>query len=150
MNLPIIRLLTCLAFSPLALHSQEAKPIEEAPVAVTEIKHTSGKEAKALLDANTAAVAEGKGTKITIIDVRTPAEFAEGHIAEAKNIDLRSADFAKALAQLDKTKPYLVHCAGGHRSTTSLDTFKKLGFKTLIHLDGGLTSWTKEGHPIVK
>lgn len=108
----------------------------------TEIKHTTGKDAKALLDA--------KDANITVVDVRTSEEFSEGHIAGAKNIDFRAADFADKLAALDKSKPVLVHCGAGGRSTSSLETFKKLGFKTVIHLDGGFTSWVKAGQPVEK
>lgn len=122
-----------------------------APTATTTaVQHTTGQDAKALLDANAEAAAAGKAAKITVLDVRTPDEFAEGHLANAKNIDFKGADFAKQIAALDKTQPYLVHCGGGHRSTSSLEIFQKLGFKTIIHLDGGLTSWTKAGHPVVK
>ena len=45
--------------------------------------------------------------KLTVLDVRTPKEFAEGHIPGAKNIDFYADDFAGQLARLDKSKPYL-------------------------------------------
>jgi rhodanese-related sulfurtransferase len=148
---PLSTLIAAVIFhaAPLLLMAEEPAKASGA-VQVTEVKHTTGKDAKALLEANAAAVAEGRTTKITVLDVRTPAEFAEGHIADAKNMDFKGAEFEKSLGQLDKTKPYLVHCAGGHRSASSLDVFKKLGFKSIIHLDGGLSAWTKEGNPVVK
>ncbi len=141
-----------IGLSFLSLTAVQADPTPPAAIATapTEVKHTTGKDAKALLEANAAAVAKGKEKKIVILDVRTPAEFEEGHIADAKNVNFRGGSFEKEVAQLDKTQPYLVHCAGGGRSTSSLEIFQKLGFKTIIHLDGGLSSWTKEGNPVVK
>ena len=137
------------SFSVTNLQADPATPAATASAA-TEVKHTTGKEAKALLEANAAAAAKGKEKKIVILDVRTPDEFEEGHIADAKNVNFRSGNFEKEVAQLDKSQPYLVHCAGGGRSTSSLQIFQKLGFKTIIHLDGGLSSWTQEGNPVVK
>lgn len=113
-----------------------------AEEATTEIKHTTGKEARAVLEAEDA--------KIMVIDVRTPAEYAEGHIAGAKNINFNGADFAEKLGAVDRKQTVLVHCASGRRSTSSLEVFKKLGFKTVIHLDGGFADWVKAGNPVEK
>ncbi len=88
--------------------------------------------------------------KVTVIDVRTSDEFSEGHIKDAKNIDIMSPDFAAKLGALDKTKPVLVHCQAGGRSTRSLPTFEKLGFTEVYHLDGGMNDWNKAGQPVVK
>src|SRR4051812_29916309 len=78
------------------------------------------------------------GGKVTVLDVRTANEYKQGHIAGAKNIDFTEGSFEAEVAKLDKSKPYLVHCASGHRSTNSLETFKKLGFQSVYHLDGGI------------
>lgn len=92
-------------------------------------------------------IAEGK---VTIIDVRTSDEFSEGHLKEAKNIDIMSKDFASKLGELDKSKPVLVHCQAGGRSTRALPTLEKLGFTDITHLDGGMNDWLKAGQPVVK
>lgn len=101
------------------------------------------------LDAAGAAklVAEGK---FTIVDVRTSDEFSEGHLKDAKNIDIMSKDFAAKLGELDKSKPVLVHCQAGGRSTRALPTLEKLGFTDITHLDGGMNDWVKAGLPVVK
>lgn len=89
--------------------------------------------------------------KVTVLDVRTADEFGEGHIAGAQNIDfLQSAEFEAAIAKLDKTKPYLVHCQAGGRSGRSLALFKKLGFETIYHLDDGFGGWEAAGKPVAK
>jgi rhodanese-related sulfurtransferase len=88
--------------------------------------------------------------KVIVLDVRTPAEFEDGHIQGAKNLDFLASDFERQLAELDRDKTYLVHCASGRRSTNSLATFKQLGFKHVVHLDGGFRAWQKAGQPVVK
>src|SRR5438034_351750 len=50
---------------------------------------------------------------VTILDVRTPKEFADGHVPGAVNIDWRSRDFAEKVANLDKSKKYVLHCQAG-------------------------------------
>lgn len=89
--------------------------------------------------------------KVDVIDVRTADEFAEGHIAGAKNIDImKGGEFESKLKELDKSKPLLVHCQSGGRSTRSLKVFKKLGFEKIYHLDGGMGGWQSAGKPVVK
>ena len=88
--------------------------------------------------------------KATVLDVRSAEEYAEGHIDQAVNIDFLDDSFESKVAKLDKAKPYLVHCAGGGRSTNSLEVFKKLGFTNITHLDGGLKAYTKAGGAVTK
>ena len=88
--------------------------------------------------------------KVTVLDVRSPEEYAEGHIDQAVNLDFLDDTFESKVAKLDKAKPYLVHCAGGGRSTNSLEVFKKLGFTNITHLDGGLKAYTKAGGAVTK
>lgn len=87
---------------------------------------------------------------IVLVDVRTPAEWSGGHIPGATNIDFVADSFATELAKLDRSKTYVVHCAAGGRSTQSLAVFSRLGFKNVIHLDGGLNGWIAAGQPVDK
>lgn len=124
-----------------------AKPAAPASApAAAAVKHVEAPEAAKLL----AEAAKSPAKSIAVIDVRTPEEFAEGHLKGAQNVDIASPDFAKNLAKLDPSKTYLVHCAAGGRSTRSLSVLDKLGFKSIIHLDGGLNSWKKAGLPLEK
>ena len=86
--------------------------------------------------------------KVIVLDLRTPEEFAAGHIAGATNINCRAAHFEKILASLDRRQSYLLHCASGSRSTQALPKFEKLEFKSLYHLDGGIKSWQKAKFPV--
>lgn len=88
--------------------------------------------------------------KVLVLDVRTPKEFAAGHIAGATNINFLAADFGKAITGLATNQAYLVHCAVGGRSTQAMPLFEKLQFRSVYHLDGGLKAWEKAGLPVVK
>ena len=87
---------------------------------------------------------------VTVLDLRTPKEFAVSHIPGATNIDCQADNFAAQLEKLDREKPYLIHCGAGRRSTNSLPQFEKLGFKPVIHLDGGLKGWEGAKQPVTK
>lgn len=86
--------------------------------------------------------------QVTVLDIRTPKEFAAKHIAGAINIDFFARDFAARLDQLDRHQTYLLHCASGNRSRRALPTFEQLGFKRVVHLDGGILGWEAQGHPV--
>lgn len=101
-------------------------------------------------DALQAAEFIKKKPQTIVVDVRTPDEFATGHIKGAINVDFKGADFEAEVKKLDPSKTYLIHCRSGGRSTSSLGTFSKLGFHHVIHLDGGMMGWGKEQLPIEK
>ncbi len=76
-----------------------------------------------------------------IVDVRTPGEYAEGHIANAHNIDYNGADFDAQIAALDKTKEYLVYCLSGGRSSSAANKMRNAGFTKVYELQGGIMKW---------
>jgi len=102
------------------------------------------------VDAQGAAKLLKDDPKVVVLDIRTPKEFAEGHLKGAKNVDFYADDFAASLKKLATEKTYLVHCASGNRSNKSLPQFMKLGFKSIVHLDGGFKGWEKAGQPVEK
>ena len=106
----------------------------------TAVKHVDAKQAQQLVS----------DKKVTVLDLRTPTEFKSGRIAGATNIDFLAPDFEQRIKDLDKTKAYLVHCAGGGRSSHSLATFKHQQFQSIYHLDGGIKAWEKAGLPLDK
>ena len=85
-----------------------------------------------------------------ILDVRTPAEFAAGHIPGAVNLDVTASDFQAKAAALDRSKTYLVHCASGVRSARACDKLNQLDFPNLYNLPGGFRAWAKAGKPFEK
>ncbi|GHF17268.1 hypothetical protein GCM10011600_17550 [Pseudolysinimonas yzui] len=71
-----------------------------------------------------------------IVDVRTPAEFAEGHLEGAVNIDVQSAEFDALIADLDPDAEYLVYCRSGNRAATAIDRMAAQGFGSLANGGG--------------
>ena len=88
--------------------------------------------------------------RTTILDVRTPEEFAAGHLRDAKNIPL--SDLGSRIGELDKqkTKAVVVVCKQGTRADKAVKMLQKAGFDDVVSLDGGLTAWTAAGLPTVK
>ncbi len=97
--------------------------------------------------ADFAKLATTSGTRV--VDVRTPSEFAAGHLAGAVNVDVESADFAQRLATLDKNASYAVYCHSGRRSGIALQQMQSAGFAHVADLAGGITAWTSDGRQLV-
>jgi phage shock protein E len=93
-----------------------------------------------------AALAADKGK--CILDVRTPGEFAAGHIPGAINLDVNAADFEEKARNLDKDKTYLIHCASGIRSARACEKLGRLDFPKLYNLPGGFKSWKQADKPV--
>ena len=88
--------------------------------------------------------------KSVVLDVRTPEEFAKGHIPGAVNLNVNGPDFEKKLAELDKSKTYLVHCAHGARSAKACTLMDKVAFTNVVNLEPGMSAWEKAGKPVEK
>lgn len=81
---------------------------------------------------------------VQLVDVRTPGEYAEGHIGDAKNIDVFDKNFtAKATKELDKSRPVAVYCRSGKRSADAARILADKGYK-VTNLTGGIMAWDKE------
>jgi thioredoxin 1 len=83
-----------------------------------------------------------------ILDVRTPGEFTQGHIANAVNYDMSNREFDNQLSKLDKSKPVLVYCLSGARSASAMQRMKSNGFTQVYNLYGGIIRWNSENLPI--
>lgn len=85
---------------------------------------------------------------LVVLDVRTPQEYGEGHIAGATNIDFYEPDFVRMLDALDKEQPYFVYCRSGNRSARAVDAMRDLGFAEVYELEGGILTWLEAGLPV--
>lgn len=83
-----------------------------------------------------------------VLDVRTASEFGEEGIEGAVNMDVRSADFEKAVASLDREKTYFVYCLSGGRSKEAAEILRKQGHREVYELKGGLLQWKAESLPL--
>lgn len=85
----------------------------------------------------------------TIIDVRTPAEFAGGDLEGAVNLDFQSENFEEELATLDPSAEYLVHCQAGGRSAKAFVIMGRLGFDHVRDIGGLGDAASDTGRDIV-
>jgi thioredoxin len=83
----------------------------------------------------------------TILDVRTPSEFGEGHIQNALNIDWNGSSFDAQVSKLDKNTTVFVYCLSGGRSGSAASQLRSNGFKNVLELDGGMMAWRSAGLP---
>ena len=102
-----------------------------------------------------AAAMKGSAKKTLILDVREPAEWAEGHIPGALHVprgmleakaDLEYANREPALA--DRTTAIIIHCASGARSAFAADVLQQMGFSDVKSMAGGIQAWKQAGLPI--
>jgi rhodanese-related sulfurtransferase len=88
--------------------------------------------------------------KSKIIDVRTPEEVAEGHLADATTVNFLSPDFTSQVAGLNKKGTYLLYCRSGSRTRKAADAMQKMGFKHVYMLEGGINAWKEAGKEVEK
>lgn len=87
---------------------------------------------------------------VQIIDVRTPAEFADGHIAGAVNIPVQQPDFTERIAWLDPKATYAVYCRSGTRSKSAVAQMEGVGLTHIYELAEGTNGWTAAGLTLSK
>ena len=85
---------------------------------------------------------------VVVLDVRTAAEFKEGHIEGAVNIDYKQSDFVeKSKATLPKDKTIAVYCRSGRRSAGAAELLADEGYK-MVNLYGGILAWEETKRPV--
>jgi thioredoxin 1 len=90
--------------------------------------------------------ASAKGAQL--VDVRTPEEYADGHLKGSVNININSGDFEQQLGKLNKDVPVFVYCRSGGRSARAASKMESMGFKKVYNMDGGITAWGSAGKPV--
>lgn len=84
-----------------------------------------------------------------LLDVRTPEEYNQGHIAGALQADWNDFEqFKERTASLDKHRPLYVYCLAGSRSAAAQKWLIKEGFETVVNLRGGINAWNLEDLPV--
>ena len=84
-----------------------------------------------------------------ILDVRTPTEYDEGHIENAINMDFYVDAFPDELDGLDRDNTYLIYCRSSSRSGSTFKMMRKLGFKDVFKMEGGIEEWSLD-YPVVE
>ncbi len=100
-------------------------------------------QAQAIINQNSA------NADFVVLDLRTPSEYASGHIAGATNLDYYSVGFLDGLNGLDKSQTYLIYCRSGFRSGATMEIMKAVGFREIYHLPAGILGWQAAGLPVV-
>ncbi|MFN8278076.1 MAG: thioredoxin domain-containing protein [Chitinophagales bacterium] len=85
-----------------------------------------------------------------LVDVRTPEEYAERHLANAANLNFNADDFIEKIEKLDKAKPVFVYCLSGGRSHKAAALMTKKGFKEVYEMDGGILAWSDSKKPLTE
>ena len=91
---------------------------------------------------------EASPVPFAIIDVRTPEEYAEGHVEGAKLIPVD--ELADRLAEVPKDRQVYVYCRSGKRSARAAALLASQGFDKVENVLGGILAWQAAGHPVVK
>lgn len=84
-----------------------------------------------------------------VIDVRTPAEFADGHLADAQHVDVTAPDFAARVDAFDREGTYYLYCHSGRRSARAAAIMREMGFRD-VHNVGGFADLARAGAPVAR
>ena len=136
--IPLVLAAVLLNFAP---HATAAEPKQPAGANAPAMKDVTPDEAARLMKVNPGAP--------LVLDVRTPDEFAEGHIPGAVNADFLGDDFEKQIAALPADRPLIVHCAAGNRSSQAVVKISALRKSAQIFLlKSGFNGWKAAGKPV--
>ena len=91
-----------------------------------------------------------KNKQIVILDVRTPQEFASGHLKGALNIDIYKEDFYSRIDKLNKKTSYLIYCRTHNRSDVTVKYMNQKGFETVFQMMDGFPGWAANNFTIKK
>ncbi len=89
---------------------------------------------------------------LLLVDVRQPDEFATSHIQGARNVPLDGApptEFARGFAEVPKSRPIVLYCSVGYRSSMAAERLRELGFTDVHNLEGSIFEWANDGRPLV-
>ena len=115
--------------------------LQPGPGQAQDIAPLSPQAAKELMDSR-------KGDPdFVILDVRTPQEYAAGHIAGARLLDFNAPDFAAQADKLPKDAGYLVYCRSGKRSAAATAALRAKGY-TDVNDMGGIKAWQEAGFAV--
>lgn len=112
---------------------------ESEPTQTLIYREVSVEDAKALIGE--------QGAELLVIDVRTPREFAGGHLPGAVNIDVQDAEFSRKVSELPKDEPVLVYCRSGNRSARAVEIMTELGFQNISEMKAGWIGWSEAQTP---
>lgn len=92
---------------------------------------------------------KGLSDSVQVVDVRTPEEFNQGHLKNARLANWKEKEgFMDSISALDKDKPLYIYCRSGTRSAAAVKLLKEKGFKKVVELKGGINAWKEANKPL--
>ncbi|WP_454762708.1 rhodanese-like domain-containing protein [Cupriavidus campinensis] len=85
-----------------------------------------------------------------IVDIRDAAEFAKGHLPQAKSAPLADLPSRAMGLAKDKSVPLIVVCQTGQRAGKAQAALKEAGYSEVYALEGGMAAWQQAGLPVIK
>ena len=92
---------------------------------------------------------ETQDTDHILVDVRTVEEYESGHIQDAINFDFYSESFQEEILTLEKSSSIILYCRTQNRSVKTANFLKENGYKKITVIEGGISSWVKNGNDLV-
>ena len=105
-------------------------------------------ESTEIYEISDAQFSEIQDSHYILVDVRTAEEYDSGHIQDAVNFDFYSESFQNDILSLDKSSSIILYCRTQNRSTKTANYLKENGYKEITVLEGGITSWVKNGNDL--
>jgi len=130
----------------LALIALAACSGDDSGTAIAEPTAIAASDTSAAVAAGRPAAEAALAEQRTVIDVRTPEEFAAGHVDGATRIGLADPDFAAQIAELDPAANYVVYCRTGNRSAQAATEMRVVGLD--VYDGGGLDDMATAGWPV--
>jgi len=119
-------------------------------VSATQTPLISQTELLKLLSEQEAQANKEHDSSFIVLDVRTPAEFKQGHIKNAINISHNKVKDNLSMLAAHKNKMIVVHCRSGRRAISAEKVLQESGFSNVRHLEGDMNAWMKMNLPIEK
>jgi rhodanese-related sulfurtransferase len=92
------------------------------------------------------ALRSGEG--VTVVDVREPDEYEDGHIPGAKPLPRGLLEYKAAEELPDKDAHIVVHCALGGRGALAARSLKEMGYTNVANMEGGMKDWKEKGYEV--
>lgn len=83
---------------------------------------------------------------LVVLDVRSPGEFAAGHVPGALNIP--HDRIGEHLADVPRDKDVVLYCQSGRRAGIAAQVLAEQGYTRLFHLEGDIAAWKAQGRPL--
>lgn len=142
-NLIILSVLALMSFACSSTAQDQSSSNEAAAPASTAVANTGTPDYKVLAPADyKKALAD---ENVVVIDVRTPQEYAGGHIDGAINVNVMDRNFSNLIQEnAPKDKQVMIYCRSGNRSARASAIMKDLGYPTVYDLRGGYMAWQRQ------